>query len=145
MLLYMTMRSICDEPQPSNHITLICARLGRTECHMTSHLVDILHVALLGETITASISLSRSTSHLTHCSRDRSRKCGLFGTASAAFPKHVNFLLDECVHTGKGVNVVVSMLHYFFENYSIGECCMNLHADNCSWQNKNSCMMWYLM
>lgn len=73
------------------------------------------------------------------------RKCGLFGVASEAFPKQVNFLMDESVNTGKGANVVVSMLHYYFEHYGIGECHLNLHADNCSGQNKNSCMMWYLM
>ena len=46
---------------------------------------------------------------------------------------------------GKGANVAVSMLHYFFENYGIGECHVKLHADNYSGQNKNSCMMWYMM
>ena len=37
------------------------------------------------------------------------------------------------------------MLHYFLNNHVIGECHLHLHADNCSGQNKNSCMMWYLM
>ena len=73
------------------------------------------------------------------------RKCGLFGIACEAFPRQVNFLLDESVHTGKGANTVVSMLHYFLNNHGIGECHLHLHADNCSGQNKNSCMMWYLM
>ena len=73
------------------------------------------------------------------------RKCGLFGVACEAFPKQVNFLLDESVHTGKGANTVVSMLHYFFDHYGVDECGVHLHADNCSGQNKNSCMMQYLM
>lgn len=73
------------------------------------------------------------------------RKCGLFGVACEAFPKQVNFLLDESCQTGKGANCVVSMLHYFFENYGLGETHVHLHADNCSGQNKNSCMIWYLM
>ena len=73
------------------------------------------------------------------------RKCGLFGVACEAFPKQVNFLLDESVHTGKGANTVVSMLHYFFDHYGVGECGVHLHADDCSGQNKNSCMMQYLM
>ena len=72
------------------------------------------------------------------------RKCGLFGVACEAFPKQVNFLLDESVHTGKGANTVVSMLNYF-DLYGVGECGVHLHADNCSGQNKNSCMMQYLM
>ena len=73
------------------------------------------------------------------------RKCGLFGIACEAFPRQVNFLLDESVHTGKGANTVVSMLHYFLNNHGIGEFHLHLHADNGSGQNKNSCMMWYLM
>ena len=73
------------------------------------------------------------------------RKCGMFGIACEAFPRQVNFLLDESVHTGKGANTVVSMLHYFFDHDGVGECDVHLHADNCSGQNKNSCMMWYLM
>ena len=73
------------------------------------------------------------------------RKCGLFGVACEAFPRQVNFMLDESINTGKGANCVVSMLHYFFEKYGVGECDVHLHADNCSGQNKNSCMMQYLM
>ena len=71
------------------------------------------------------------------------RKCGLFGVACEAFPRQVNYMLDESVHTGKGANCVISMLHHFFEHYAIGEC--HVHADNCSGQNKNSAMMQYLM
>lgn len=40
---------------------------------------------------------------------------------------------------------VVSMLHYFFDNYWLGETHIHIHADNCSGQNKNSTMIWYLM
>ncbi|KAK3747158.1 hypothetical protein RRG08_035704 [Elysia crispata] len=68
------------------------------------------------------------------------RKCGLFGVACEALPCQVNFLLEECVSTGKGVNCVVSLLHFFFENYGLGEEHVQLHADNCSGQNKNNCM-----
>ena len=38
------------------------------------------------------------------------RKCGLFSVACEAFPKQVNFVLDESINTGKGANCVVSML-----------------------------------
>ena len=61
-----------------------------------------------------------------------------------AFPKQVNFLLDESIHTGKRANTIVSMLHYF-DHCGVGECDVHLHADNCSGQNQNSCMMQYLM
>ncbi|KAL2104400.1 hypothetical protein ACEWY4_001268 [Coilia grayii] len=73
------------------------------------------------------------------------RKCGVFGIACEALPKQVTFLLDECVQTGKGSNCVISLLHFFLENYGLGEKHMHLHADNCAGQNKNSFVMWYLM
>ncbi|KAK3786324.1 hypothetical protein RRG08_056921 [Elysia crispata] len=41
------------------------------------------------------------------------RKCGLLSVACEAIPCQVNFLLEECVATGKGANCVVSLLHYF--------------------------------
>ena len=34
---------------------------------------------------------------------------------------------------------------FFLENYGFGEEQVHLHADNCSGQNKNSCLMMYLM
>jgi hypothetical protein len=40
---------------------------------------------------------------------------------------------------------VVSRLHYFFENHDLGEKEVHLHADNCCGQNKNNCMMQYLI
>ena len=58
------------------------------------------------------------------------RKCGLFGVACEALPCQVNFLLEECVSTGKGANCVVSLLHFFFESYGLGEEHVQLHADN---------------
>ncbi len=45
-----------------------------------------------------------------------------------------NFLGDEA---GKGANVVISQLHYYFEHHGLGEMEVYLHADG---QNKNSCM-----
>lgn len=73
------------------------------------------------------------------------RKCGVFGVACEALPKQVTFLLDESVQTGKGSNCVISLLHFFLENYGLREKHMHLHADNCAGQNKNSFVMWYLM
>ncbi|RUS74217.1 hypothetical protein EGW08_018023 [Elysia chlorotica] len=73
------------------------------------------------------------------------RKCGLFGVCCEAISRQVNFLIDEAVNCGKGANCVVSLIHHFFEHFSLGETNLHLHADNCSGQNKNSAMMQYLM
>ncbi|XP_041373710.1 LOW QUALITY PROTEIN: uncharacterized protein LOC121386766 [Gigantopelta aegis] len=73
------------------------------------------------------------------------RKCPLFGVCCEAFPKQINYLIDESVQTGKGANCVISLLHHFFEHYGLGETDVHLHADNCAGQNKNSVMMWYLL
>ncbi|GFN93895.1 hypothetical protein PoB_002040100 [Plakobranchus ocellatus] len=73
------------------------------------------------------------------------RKCGLFGINNEAFSSQVNFLIDEAHNTGKGANTVVSYLHFYLDNYSLGETELLLHADNCAGQNKNSVMIWYLM
>ncbi|XP_035825279.1 uncharacterized protein LOC118477573 [Aplysia californica] len=73
------------------------------------------------------------------------RKCGLFGINNEALGKQVNILVDEAHNTGKGANTVVSYLHFYLENFSLGETELLLHADNCAGQNKNSVMIWYLM
>ena len=57
----------------------------------------------------------------------------------------VNYLIDEAVNVGKGANAIISMLHYFFATYGLGEKIAHLHADNCSGQNKNRFMVYYLM
>ena len=41
-------------------------------------------------------------------------KCSLFGVNCEAIPRQVNFLTDEAADCGKGANVVISQLHYFF-------------------------------
>ena len=72
------------------------------------------------------------------------RKCGIFGVCCEGFPQQINYLIDESVNTSKGANGVISYLHHFFENYSLGETSVQLHCDNCSGQNKNKYMLWYL-
>ena len=47
--------------------------------------------------------------------------------------------------TGKGSNSIVSMLHYFFEEHSMGETMEHLHANNCVGYNKNYTMLHYLI
>ena len=73
------------------------------------------------------------------------RKCTVFGVNCEALPMQINFLTDEAGDCGKGANAVVSRLHYFFENHGLGEKEVHLHADNCCGQNKNNCMMQYLV
>ena len=72
------------------------------------------------------------------------RKCSVFGVNCEAIPRQVNFLNDEAGNCGKGANVVLSQLHYFFDHHSLGEKKVFLHADNCMGQNKNNAMLHYL-
>ena len=73
------------------------------------------------------------------------RKCAVFGVCCEPLSSQINYLLDEACDVGTGANCVISLLHHFFENYGLGEEQVHLYADNCSGQNKNSCMMMYLM
>jgi len=57
----------------------------------------------------------------------------------------VTYLIDEACNVGKGANSIISMLHHFFEVHGLGETSAHLHADNCTGQNKNRFMMYYLM
>ena len=72
------------------------------------------------------------------------RKCGIFGVCCAGIPQQVNYLTDEGMCVGKGSNAVICYLHHFFANYGLGETSVHLHCDNCSGQNKNKFMIWYL-
>jgi len=73
------------------------------------------------------------------------RKCGVFGICCEGIPQQVNFLIDEGHCCSKGSNAVISYLDYFFANYGLGETTVHLHCDNCSGQNKNRYMLWYLL
>ncbi|KAJ8029547.1 hypothetical protein HOLleu_28971 [Holothuria leucospilota] len=72
------------------------------------------------------------------------RKVGLFGIACEAVPSQVNYIIDEGMSISKGSNAVISYMHDFFDNFGLGESSVHLHCDNCSGQNKNRFMMWYL-
>ena len=72
------------------------------------------------------------------------RKCGIFGVCCEALPQQVNYLIDEGMCTSKGSNAVISYLHHFFGTWGLGEKALHLHCDNCSGQNKNKFMLWYL-
>ena len=62
----------------------------------------------------------------------------MLGIACGALPRQINYLTYEAGDSGKGVNAVVSLFHYFFDN-------VYLHADSCTRQNKNNCMIQYLL
>ena len=61
------------------------------------------------------------------------------------FTFQINYLIDECFNTGKGANTIISMLHHFFEHHAFGETEVHLLVDNCTGQNKNHFMIYYLM
>ena len=89
--------------------------------------------------------------HLPHCPMQPGpiyflvpRKCGLFGINCEALPRQINNCIDEGECVGKGSNSVISYLHHFFDNFSIGERHVTLHCDNCAGQNKNQFMLQYL-
>ena len=44
---------------------------------------------------------------------------------------------------GKGANATISYVHHFFTRHGLGETEAQIHADNCSSQNKNNPFIWY--
>lgn len=72
------------------------------------------------------------------------RKCALFGVCCEGVHRQVNYLIDEAHLITKGSNAVCSFLHDFFGRYGLGETTVHLHCDNCSGQNKNNFVLWYL-
>ena len=69
------------------------------------------------------------------------RKVYIFGVCCEGIPRQINYLIDEAMYIGKGANVVVSLLHHYLANYSLGEKHLHLHADNCVGQNKNNTLI----
>ncbi|CAL1548193.1 unnamed protein product, partial [Lymnaea stagnalis] len=72
------------------------------------------------------------------------RKVGIFGICAEAIPQQMNYLIDEGMTSGKGSNMVISLLHHVLENFGFGEKRIELHCDNCSGQNKNRFVLFYL-
>ena len=70
------------------------------------------------------------------------RKCSIFGVHCEALPRQVNFLTGEAGDCGKGANSVLSQLLYQPWDGREG---IFLRCDNCTGQNKNSCMIQYLL
>ncbi|XP_064631663.1 uncharacterized protein LOC135489956 [Lineus longissimus] len=73
------------------------------------------------------------------------RKCAIFGVCCEALPQQINYLIDEGMASSKGSNAVISYVHHFLGNYGLGEKHADLHCDNCSGQNKNKFVVWYLL
>ncbi|MCP4104021.1 MAG: hypothetical protein GY749_00550, partial [Desulfobacteraceae bacterium] len=73
------------------------------------------------------------------------RKCQIFGICAEALSRQVFFLIDESESSGKGSRTVISLLDAYFRLHGIGEEEASLHADNCTGQNKNNYVIWYLM
>ena len=63
------------------------------------------------------------------------RKAGIFGICCEAIPEQRNFIIDEAMDTGKGGNVVVSMIQEHFGMHATN---LHLNANNCVGQNKNN-------
>ena len=72
------------------------------------------------------------------------RKVHVFGVCCEPLCRQVFFLIDEAEHVGKGAVVVVSLVHAFFYLHGLGERRVTLQADNCTGQNKNTTMLWYM-
>ena len=73
------------------------------------------------------------------------RKCAIFGVCIDGIPLQYNYLIDECMDTGKGANSTISYLHSFLRDHGLGETDVKFHADNCTGQNKNNTFMHYLL
>jgi hypothetical protein len=70
-------------------------------------------------------------------------KIGLFGIVNESLKKFYLYLIPESCKTGKGANLVISLLHHFFAHFAVGEEHVVCHADNCTGQNKNNYLLQY--
>ena len=72
-------------------------------------------------------------------------KCQIFGICCEPLGKQVNYLIDEEEVIGKGANATVSLPHHYLCAHAQQEDHLLLHADNCIGQNKNNCLIHYLL
>ena len=73
------------------------------------------------------------------------RKCQLFGVACEALGEQVNYSIDEGDSIGKVANAVFSLVHHYLQSHTSSNQQMLIHTDNCVGQNKNNCVMQYLL
>ncbi|GFR69773.1 hypothetical protein ElyMa_002057900 [Elysia marginata] len=72
------------------------------------------------------------------------RKCGLFGVACEGISSQITFLLEESIALGENTDQIVSLLHFFFEHYGLGESHVHLSADSHNGLSKTDCLLQYL-
>ena len=72
------------------------------------------------------------------------RNFHLFGICSILENCQIFYTYDER-EAGKGADEVISFLHDFLVNRKIQSPDIRIHADNCTGQNKNKYVMWYLI
>lgn len=72
------------------------------------------------------------------------RNFNLFGICSILENSQIFYTYDER-EAGKGANEVISFLHDFLVSRKIQTPNIRIHADNCTGQNKNKFVMWYLI
>lgn len=58
-------------------------------------------------------------------------KCVIFGVMCEVIFWQVNYLIDEVSDVGKGVNIIISYVYYYFEYYGFGEIFVYFNVDNC--------------
>lgn len=71
-------------------------------------------------------------------------KISIFGVMNDTTKVQWNYLIPESASVSKGSSFIVSMLDHCLKHNSLGEKELLLHADNCTWQNKNNTLMAYL-
>lgn len=72
------------------------------------------------------------------------RRCELFGVCSEPLSRQVMYMIDEVESIGKGAVSIITYLDAFFASKGVGEKRVSLHADNCTGQNKNRFLLFYL-
>lgn len=70
-------------------------------------------------------------------------KVGFFGVAMEPLGKFTLYAIPEACATGKGSNIVLSLLHHYFDNFSVGDTESICPADNCCGENKIKYAMQY--
>ena len=68
-----------------------------------------------------------------------------FSDFSEPLGTKVNYLIDEAHACGKGANTVISYLHHYLNTHAPHVLQLFLHDDNCTGQNKNNYVIWYIL
>ena len=71
------------------------------------------------------------------------RKCAFLGSVMTEITNKYSISLTKWKILAKEL-IVINLVHHYLENYTEGEKCVYLHADNCVGQNKNNATIQYL-